>query len=182
MTFRRLRPGVFAYAQAEGVELQGARPAPVNGTSSGLGAPCKARAWESSTAAREKSRAFALRSVSRRTSCSRNHTPASVHSAGRRRQVVPEPEPPRARRARTSSAARATKATCHCCLACRESVYQADGPLFERAQKAGGARTDIGFDDLLRMAAGITATNFPDDAQRDRVPTVTLEGTRVSAG
>ncbi|MFD5469111.1 hypothetical protein [Streptomyces sp. NPDC127105] len=60
-------------------------------------------------------------------------------------------------------------------------MYQADGPLFERAEKAGGARTDIGFDEL-RMAAGITATNFPDAAQRDRVPTVTLEGTRVSAG
>lgn len=38
-----------------------ARPAPVNGASSGLGASFNARMWEPSTAAREKSRAFALR-------------------------------------------------------------------------------------------------------------------------
>ncbi|MER6123184.1 helix-turn-helix domain-containing protein [Streptomyces sp. NPDC001795] len=66
-------------------------------------------------------------------------------------------------------------------LACRESMYQAGGPLFERAQKAGEARTDIGFDDLLRMVAGITATNFLDDAQRDRVLRVALDGVRASA-
>ncbi|MGI5135114.1 MULTISPECIES: TetR/AcrR family transcriptional regulator [unclassified Streptomyces] len=66
-------------------------------------------------------------------------------------------------------------------LACRESMYQAGGPLFEQAQKAGEARTDIGFDDLLRMVAGITATNFLDDAQRDRVLAVALDGVRTTA-
>jgi AcrR family transcriptional regulator len=65
-------------------------------------------------------------------------------------------------------------------LACRESMYQAGGPLFERAQKAGEARTDMSFDDLLRMVAGITATNFLDDAQRDRVLNVALDGVRTS--
>ncbi|MFC3574105.1 TetR/AcrR family transcriptional regulator [Streptomyces yaanensis] len=65
-------------------------------------------------------------------------------------------------------------------LACRESMYRAGGPLFERAQQAGEARTDIGFDDLLRMVAGITATNFLDDAQRDRVLNVALDGVRAS--
>ncbi|MFF4959789.1 TetR/AcrR family transcriptional regulator [Streptomyces sp. NPDC001222] len=64
-------------------------------------------------------------------------------------------------------------------LACRESMYQAGGPLFERAQKAGEARTDMRFDDLLRMVAGITATNFLDDAQRDLVLTVALDGVRT---
>ncbi len=64
-------------------------------------------------------------------------------------------------------------------LACRESMYQAGGPLFERAQKAGRARTDINLDDLLRMVAGITATNFLDDAQRDRVLNVALDGVRA---
>ncbi|MFJ6121198.1 TetR/AcrR family transcriptional regulator [Streptomyces sp. NPDC092129] len=64
-------------------------------------------------------------------------------------------------------------------LACRESMYQAGGPLFERAQKAGRARTDISLDDLLRMVAGITATNFLDDAQRDRVLNVALDGVRA---
>jgi hypothetical protein len=70
-----------------------ARPAPIDGASSGLGPPFNARIWEPSTAAREKSRAFALRSSARRTSWSRGHTPASVHSARRRQQVIPEPKP-----------------------------------------------------------------------------------------
>ncbi|SDN11073.1 TetR/AcrR family transcriptional regulator [Streptomyces wuyuanensis] len=65
-------------------------------------------------------------------------------------------------------------------LACRDSMYQAGGPLFERAQVAGEARGDMTFDDLLRMVAGITATNFPDDAQRDRVLAIALDGVRTA--
>jgi AcrR family transcriptional regulator len=64
--------------------------------------------------------------------------------------------------------------------ACRESMYEAGGPLFERAQRAGAARTDMDFVDLLRMVAGITATAFDDDAQRDRILSVALDGVRVS--
>lgn len=64
--------------------------------------------------------------------------------------------------------------------ACRESMYAAGGPLFERAQRAGAARTDMDFVDLLRMVAGITATTFDDDAQRDRVLSVALDGVRAS--
>ncbi|GHB37454.1 MULTISPECIES: TetR/AcrR family transcriptional regulator [Streptomyces] len=64
--------------------------------------------------------------------------------------------------------------------ACRESMYAAGGPLFERAQRAGAARTDMDFVDLLRMVAGITATAFDDDAQRDRVLSVALDGVRAS--
>ncbi|ADI05946.1 transcriptional regulator, TetR family protein [Streptomyces bingchenggensis BCW-1] len=63
--------------------------------------------------------------------------------------------------------------------ACRESMYRAGGPLFDRARQAGRIRTDIDFDDLLRMVAGITATNFLDDAQRDRVLGVALDGVRA---
>lgn len=65
-------------------------------------------------------------------------------------------------------------------LACRDSMYQAGGPLFERAQVAGEARGDMTFDDLLRMVAGITATNFPDDTQRDRVLAIALDGVRTA--
>ncbi|WP_155059291.1 TetR/AcrR family transcriptional regulator [Streptomyces blattellae] len=64
-------------------------------------------------------------------------------------------------------------------LACRESMYAAGGPLFQRAQEAGEARKDMDFDDLLRMIAGITATNFLDESQRDRVLTVALDGVRA---
>ena len=62
--------------------------------------------------------------------------------------------------------------------ACRASMYAAGGPLFERAQQAGEARKDMDFTDLLRMVAGITATSFDDDAQRDRVLAIALDGVR----
>ncbi|MEV7072366.1 helix-turn-helix domain-containing protein [Streptomyces sp. NPDC093990] len=64
--------------------------------------------------------------------------------------------------------------------ACRESMYAAGGPLFERAQKAGQARPDMHFVELLRMVAGITATAFDDDAQRARVLSIALDGVRAS--
>ncbi|MFE0452934.1 TetR/AcrR family transcriptional regulator [Streptomyces sp. NPDC058914] len=64
--------------------------------------------------------------------------------------------------------------------ACRVSMYAAGGPLFERAQAAGAARTDMDFGDLLRMVAGITATTFVDDAQRDRVLAIALDGVRAT--
>ncbi|WP_251095794.1 TetR/AcrR family transcriptional regulator [Streptomyces sp. Caat 7-52] len=63
--------------------------------------------------------------------------------------------------------------------ACRESMYAAGGPLLERAQRAGAARADMDFGDLLRMVAGITATVFDDDAQRDRVLAIALDGVRA---
>ena len=65
-------------------------------------------------------------------------------------------------------------------LACRDSMYGAGGPLFERAQEAGAARKDMDFGDLLRMVAGISATTFVDDAQRDRVLSVALDGVRAT--
>ncbi|MFJ8105718.1 TetR/AcrR family transcriptional regulator [Streptomyces sp. NPDC096132] len=63
--------------------------------------------------------------------------------------------------------------------ACRGSMYAAGGPLFERAQQAGVARTDMDFGDLLRLVAGVTATAFTDDAQRDRVLAIALDGVRA---
>ncbi|MFF9527102.1 TetR/AcrR family transcriptional regulator [Streptomyces achromogenes] len=62
---------------------------------------------------------------------------------------------------------------------CRESMYAAGGPLLERAQHVGAARTDMDFGDLLRLVAGITATNFEDAAQRDRVLSIALDGVRT---
>ncbi|WP_329222754.1 TetR/AcrR family transcriptional regulator [Streptomyces sp. NBC_01485] len=63
--------------------------------------------------------------------------------------------------------------------ACRDSMYAAGGPLFERAQQAGAARPDMDFGDLLRLVAGVTATAFVDDAQRDRVLAIALDGVRA---
>ncbi|MFF5438708.1 TetR/AcrR family transcriptional regulator [Streptomyces achromogenes] len=63
---------------------------------------------------------------------------------------------------------------------CRESMYAAGGPLLERAQRIGAARTDMDFGDLLRLVAGITATTFEDAAQRDRVLAIALDGVRTT--
>ncbi|WP_217553458.1 TetR/AcrR family transcriptional regulator [Streptomyces sp. GbtcB6] len=63
--------------------------------------------------------------------------------------------------------------------ACRDSMYAAGGPLMERAQKAGVVRTDMEIGDLLRMVSGITATAFEDDAQRNRVLGIALDGVRA---
>lgn len=63
--------------------------------------------------------------------------------------------------------------------ACRESMYAAGTPLLERAQRAGEARTDMDFTDLLRMVAGITATAFDDEEQRKRVLSIALDGVRI---
>ncbi|MFG3019420.1 TetR/AcrR family transcriptional regulator [Streptomyces sp. NPDC048254] len=63
--------------------------------------------------------------------------------------------------------------------ACRDSMYAAGGPLLERAQKAGVVRTDMEIGDLLRMVSGITGTAFEDDAQRDRVMAIALDGVRT---
>lgn len=62
--------------------------------------------------------------------------------------------------------------------ACRESLYAAGEPLFERAQQAGVARKDMDFGDLLRLVSGVTGTVFVDDAQRDRVLAIALDGVR----
>lgn len=59
-------------------------------------------------------------------------------------------------------------------------MYEAGEPLFERAQKAGVVRTDIAFDDVLRLVSGITAAACVDDAQRDRVLAVALSGLRTN--
>jgi AcrR family transcriptional regulator len=62
--------------------------------------------------------------------------------------------------------------------ACREAMYSAGEPLLERAQAAGDARTDLAFDDMLRMVIGV-AVACTDDAQRERVFALALDGIRA---
>ena len=61
----------------------------------------------------------------------------------------------------------------------RDAMYAAGGPLFVRAQEAGEARTDISFDDVLRMVSGLTGAGFVDDEQRERVLAIALDGVRA---
>ncbi|MFD4947119.1 TetR/AcrR family transcriptional regulator [Streptomyces sp. NPDC058239] len=64
-------------------------------------------------------------------------------------------------------------------VSCRASMYEAGGPLLSRAQAAGEARTDMSFDDLIRMVAGITGAAYPEPEQRDRVLEIALDGVRT---
>ncbi|GAA3806443.1 TetR/AcrR family transcriptional regulator [Streptomyces coacervatus] len=64
--------------------------------------------------------------------------------------------------------------------ACRDSLYASGGPLFERAQEEGVARKDMDIGDLLRLVSGVTGTVFVDDAQRDRVLAIALDGVRAA--
>ena len=60
----------------------------------------------------------------------------------------------------------------------REAMFAAGTPLFEQAQRSGDARSDVNFDDVLRMVSGLTAAGYVDDAQRDRVLAIALDGIR----
>nr|WP_239132477.1 TetR/AcrR family transcriptional regulator [Actinoplanes durhamensis] len=62
---------------------------------------------------------------------------------------------------------------------CRRTMYDAGEPLLERAQKEGVVRSDLSFDDLLRMVSGLTSGAYVDDAQRSRVVSFALDGLRV---
>jgi hypothetical protein len=44
---------------------------------------------------------------------------------------------------------------------------------------SGDARSDVSFDDVLRMVSGLTAAGYVDDAQRDRVLAIALDGIRT---
>ncbi|WP_392756636.1 TetR/AcrR family transcriptional regulator [Streptomyces sp. LN590] len=62
---------------------------------------------------------------------------------------------------------------------CRASMYEAGAPLLTRAQTAGEARTDMTFDDLIRMVAGITGATYPEPEQRDHILKIALDGVRT---
>ncbi|MFE9689970.1 TetR/AcrR family transcriptional regulator [Micromonospora sp. NPDC005806] len=64
---------------------------------------------------------------------------------------------------------------------CRTEIYAAGEPLLRRAQEAGVARPDASFDDVVRLISGVTAYQFPEPAQRDRVLAIALDGLRFPA-
>lgn len=62
---------------------------------------------------------------------------------------------------------------------CRGAMFTFGAPLLERAQVAGEARTDVDFDDVVRLISGITSGGFVDEQQRDRVLQIALDGIRA---
>lgn len=64
-------------------------------------------------------------------------------------------------------------------LACRQSMFDAGEPLLRRAQESGDVRPDMNIDDLLRLVSGISSVAFPDEARRDHVLGIALDGVRA---
>ncbi|TWD82295.1 TetR family transcriptional regulator [Kribbella amoyensis] len=63
--------------------------------------------------------------------------------------------------------------------ACRQALYQAGGPLLDRAQASGQVRPDVTIDDVMRLASGIAGVDFATAAQREHVLSVALDGLGV---
>jgi len=62
---------------------------------------------------------------------------------------------------------------------CRAEIVAAGQPLLQRAQAAGDARTDVDFDDLLRLVGGITMQPFSEPEQLERVLGMAIDGLRT---
>lgn len=58
----------------------------------------------------------------------------------------------------------------------REAIYGIADPLFARAQQAGTVRADVDADDVMRLFFAATAGAYRDDAQRDRIVQIILDG------
>ena len=57
-------------------------------------------------------------------------------------------------------------------------MYAAGEPVLKRAQAAGAIRPDAAIQDVLYMVSGIAGVAFTDDAQRERVLQLALDGLR----
>lgn len=60
--------------------------------------------------------------------------------------------------------------------ACTQALYEAGGPLLERAQSEGLMRTDVDIDDVMRLVMAYTLVNFASALQRDRMLQVAFDG------
>jgi AcrR family transcriptional regulator len=63
--------------------------------------------------------------------------------------------------------------------ACRAAIADAGAPLLTRAQVTGDARTDVNFDDVLRLVMGITLIQPSDPEQVERLLAMALDGLRA---
>jgi len=60
--------------------------------------------------------------------------------------------------------------------ACTQALYEAGGPLLERAQRAGLMRDDVDIDDVMRFVMAYTVVNFASPEQRGRMLEVAFDG------
>jgi AcrR family transcriptional regulator len=59
------------------------------------------------------------------------------------------------------------------------AIVGAGGPLLERAQEAGEARTDVDISDVLRLISSIALAGDDDPEQRDRIVAIAVDGLRT---
>jgi AcrR family transcriptional regulator len=62
---------------------------------------------------------------------------------------------------------------------CRVVMYAAGEPVLQRAQEAGVVRPDTSISDVVYLVSGIAGVNFTDDAQRERVLKLAIDGLRT---
>jgi len=65
---------------------------------------------------------------------------------------------------------------------CRTAITTAGTALVERAQQAGVVRADTQFIDVVRMVGGIALVPTEDDAQKERLLDLALDGLRYQPG
>lgn len=63
--------------------------------------------------------------------------------------------------------------------ACIALIHRAGEPLLKAAQKAGKARSDVAFEEVRLLINGVASSIFADDAQRERVIGMALDGIRT---
>lgn len=63
--------------------------------------------------------------------------------------------------------------------ACIELIHRAGEPLLKRAREAGKARADVDFEDVRYLINGVSGSNFADDARRERVLAMALDGIKT---
>jgi AcrR family transcriptional regulator len=61
---------------------------------------------------------------------------------------------------------------------CQVAIYAAGEPLVERAQAAGVVRSDVTFNDVVRLTSGIAMVRFAEPDQIRRLLRVALDGLR----
>jgi AcrR family transcriptional regulator len=61
---------------------------------------------------------------------------------------------------------------------CRTSLYDAGGPLLERAQEAGVVREDVEFPEVMQMVMGISKIPASDPSQVGHILRIALDGLR----
>jgi AcrR family transcriptional regulator len=61
---------------------------------------------------------------------------------------------------------------------CFDAIVRAGEPMLSRAQHAGLARSDVSFDDVLRLISSVTMTPGTEPAQRTRIAGVAIDGLR----